>query len=250
LGIIGLGAIGGPVANLAHQFGMTVYGYDPFLSVEGAWNLSHNIKQVRDIAIIFKECDFITIHVPLTDDTKHTINAAALAKMKEGVIILNFARDILVDEAAVIAAIKSGKVRKYVTDFPNPTNVGQEGCIVIPHLGASTEESEENCAAMAVTQLMEYLENGNIINSVNFPTVDMGVCQTRRRVAIIHANQANMITQFTAFYGEQGINISDMVNKSKGEYGYTVLDIDSETTEDTVKTLESIAGVIRVRVVV
>jgi D-3-phosphoglycerate dehydrogenase len=165
------------------------------------------------------------------------------------VIILNFSRDILVDEEAVIAAIKEGKVRKYVTDFPNPTVAGQEGCIVIPHLGASTEESEDNCAKMAVKQLIDYLENGNIINSVNFPDVDLGICRQKGRVAIFHANIANMITQFTAFFGDQGINISDMVNKSKGEYGYTMLDIEAETTPDTIQKLEAIEGITRVRVV-
>jgi D-3-phosphoglycerate dehydrogenase len=248
IGIIGLGAIGGPVANIASNLDMEVYGYDPHLSVGAAWNLSRDIKQVLDLNVIFEECDFITLHVPLTDDTRHTINQAALDKMKEGVIILNFSRDILVDEEALIAAVKAGKVRKYVTDFPNPIVAGQEGCLVIPHLGASTEEAEDNCAKMAVKQLIDYLENGNIVNSVNFPPVDMGVCR-RGRVAIFHANVANMITQFTAFFGDQGINISDMVNKSDGEYGYTMLDIEAETTPDTIRKLEAIDGVTRVRVV-
>ncbi|MCL2052726.1 MAG: 3-phosphoglycerate dehydrogenase family protein [Lachnospiraceae bacterium] len=249
LGIIGLGAIGGPVANLARHMGMKVYGYDPFLSVEAAWNLSRDIVHATDINVIFEECDFITIHVPLTEDTKNTIDKAALAKMKDGVIILNFSRDLLVDEEAVIQEIKAGKVRKYVTDFPNPTIAGQEGIIIIPHLGASTEESEDNCAKMAVKQMMNYLENGNIVNSVNFPEVDMGVCRQKGRVAIIHANKANMISKFTAFFGDQGINISDMVNKSKGEFGVTMLDIEAETNPETIKKLEAISGVIRVRAV-
>jgi len=249
LGIIGLGAIGGPVANLARNFGMTVYGYDPYLSVDAAWNLSRDIAHVTDINVIFEECDFITIHVPLTDDTKNTISAEAIGKMKDGVIILNFSRDLLVDEKAVLEGIKAGKIRRYVADFPNPTIAGKEGCIVIPHLGASTEESEDNCAKMAVKQLMNYLENGNIINSVNLPDVDMGVCRQQGRVVIIHANKANMISKFTAFFGDQGINISDMTNKSKGEYGVTILDIEAETASDTIKKLEEISGVIRVRVV-
>jgi len=249
LGIIGLGAIGGPVANLAHMLGMTVYGYDPYLSVEGAWNLNRDIKHVTDINVIFEECEFITIHVPLTEGTKHTVSKEAIGKMKDGAIILNFSRDLLVDEEAVIAGIKDGKIRKYVTDFPTTVTAGQEGCIVIPHLGASTEESEDNCAKMAVKQMMNYLENGNIINSVNFPEVDMGICRQKGRIAIFHANKANMITKFTAFYGEQGINITDMVNKSKGEFGYTMLDIEADTTQDTIKKLNEISGVIRVRVV-
>lgn len=249
LGIIGLGAIGGPVANLASHMGMVVYGYDPYISVDAAWNLRRDIKHVIDINVIFEECDFITIHVPLTDDTKNTIDKAAIDKMKDGVIILNFSRDLLVDETALLEGVKAGKIRKYVTDFANPTIAGKEGCIVIPHLGASTEESEDNCAKMAVKQLMNYFENGNIINSVNFPETDMGVCRQKGRVAIFHLNKANMITKFTAFFGDQGINISDMINKSKGDYGYTMLDIEAETTSDTIKRLEGISGVIRVRVV-
>ena len=249
IGIIGLGAIGGPVANLARNLGMEVYGYDPYLSVDGAWNLRHDIKHVTDLNVIFEECDFITIHVPLTDESKNTIDKEAIAKMKEGVIILNFSRDLLVNEAAVIEGIEAGKIRRYVTDFPNSTIAGQEGCIVIPHLGASTEESEDNCAKMAVKEMMNYLENGNIINSVNFPEVDMGVCRQKGRISIIHANKANMITKFTAFFGDQGINITDMMNKSKGEYGVTMFDIEAETTPDASKKLEAIPGVVRVRIV-
>ena len=249
LGIIGLGAIGGPVANLARNFGMEVYGYDPYLSVDAAWNLRHDIKHVFDLNVIFEECDFITIHVPLTEESKHTIDEPEIEKMKKDVIILNFSRDLLVNENAIIEAVKAGKIRKYVTDFPNPTIAGRKDCIVIPHLGASTEESEDNCAKMAVKQMMNYLENGNIINSVNLPNVDMGICRQKGRVSIIHANQANMISKFTAFFGDQDINISDMVNKSKGEYGITMLDIEAETNPDTIKKLEAIAGVVRVRVV-
>ena len=249
LGIIGLGAIGVRVANVAKHLGMQVFGYDPYISVDAAWNLSRDIKHVLDINEIFEQCDIITIHVPLMDSTKNTINAEAIAKMKDGVIILNFARDLLVDEAAVIDAIKAGKVRKYVSDFPNPTTAGKEGCIVIPHLGASTEESEDNCAKMAVKELMNYLENGNIVNSVNFPNCDMGVCQNAGRIAVMHKNVANMISRFTGIFGESGLNISDMTNKSKGEYAYTMLDLDVPAPADIVKKLEAVDGVIRVRVV-
>lgn len=249
LGIIGLGAIGVRVANVAKHLGMEVYGYDPYISVDAAWNLSRDIKHVLDINEIYEQCDIITIHVPLMDSTKNTINKEAIEKMKDGVIILNFARDLLVEETAVLDAIKAGKVRKYVSDFPNPTTAGQEGCIVIPHLGASTEESEDNCAKMAVKELMNYLENGNIVNSVNFPNCDMGVCQNAGRIAVMHKNVANMISRFTGIFGESGLNISDMTNKSKGEYAYTMMDLDVPVPDDIVKKLEAVEGVIRVRVV-
>lgn len=249
LGIIGLGAIGVRVANAAKHLGMTVYGYDPYISVDAAWSLSRDIKHVTNIDEIYENCDFITIHVPLMDSTKNTINEEAISKMKDGVIILNFARDLLCDEKAVIEAIKAGKVAKYVSDFPNPTTANAEGCIVIPHLGASTEESEDNCAKMAVKELMNYLENGNIVNSVNYPNCDMGVCQSKGRVAIFHLNVTNMITQFSGVFSEEGININNMINKSRGEYAYTMLDVESDITADFVKKLESIENVIRVRVV-
>lgn len=249
LGIIGLGAIGVRVANVAKHLGMEVYGYDPYISVDAAWNLSRDIKHVLDINDIYEQCDIITIHVPLMDSTKNTINKEAISKMKDGVIILNFARDLLVEETAVLEAIKSGKVRKYVSDFPNPTTAGQEGCIVIPHLGASTEESEDNCAKMAVKELMNYLENGNIVNSVNYPNCDMGVCTNAGRIAIMHKNVANMISRFTGIFGDLNLNISDLTNKSKGEYAYTMLDLDDPATDEIVKKLEAVDGVIRVRVV-
>ncbi|HAG68961.1 MAG TPA: 3-phosphoglycerate dehydrogenase [Lachnospiraceae bacterium] len=249
LGIIGLGAIGVRVANAAKHMGLEVYGYDPYISVEAAWHLSRDIRHVTDINEIFEECDIITIHVPLLDSTKGTISREAISRMKDGVIILNFARDLLVDEDAVIEAIKSGKVRKYVSDFPNPKTAGAEGCIVIPHLGASTEESEDNCAKMAVKELMDFLKNGNIANSVNYPNCDMGVCQAAGRIAIMHTNTANMITRFTAVFGDQGINISDMLNKSKGEFAYTMMDIESPASKDAIEKLKQIPGVIRVRVI-
>lgn len=249
LGIIGLGAIGGRIANAAVALGMEVYGYDPFLSVETALKLTREVKHVVNLDDIYANCDFITIHVPLMDSTKGMINAEAINKMKDGVIVLNFARDLLVNEADMIAALDSGKVRKYVSDFPNTTTAGHKNCIVIPHLGASTEESEDNCAMMAVDELMDYLENGNIRNSVNYPACDMGVCATEGRVAILHKNIANMITQFTAAFGDAGINISDMTNKSRGEYAYTLMDIEKAADDKIIGKLNSIDGVFRVRVV-
>lgn len=249
LGIIGLGAIGVKVANVAKHLGMEVYGYDPYVSVDAAWNLSRDVKHVLHVEEIYQECDIITIHVPLMDATKGMINKEALDQMKDGVILLNFARDLLVDEKAVLESIKSGKVRKYVSDFPNPTTAGQEGCIVIPHLGASTEESEDNCAVMVVKQMKDYLENGNIANSVNYPKCDMGICEQAGRVAIFHKNIANMITKFTACFGENDINISDMTNKSRGEVAYTMLDIETPASREIIEKLQSIDGVFRVRVV-
>ncbi len=249
LGIIGLGAIGVKVANVAKHLGMEVYGYDPYVSVDAAWNLSRDVKHVLNVDEIYAECDIITIHVPLLDSTKGMIDKAALEKMKDGVILLNFARDLLVDEKAVLAAIQSGKVRKYVTDFANPTTAGQEGCIVIPHLGASTEESEDNCARMAVKEMMEYLENGNIKNSVNYPNCDMGVCDKAGRIAIFHKNITNMIAGFTTALGNSGINISDLTNKSRKDVAYTMIDVETPVTDEIIKALEEINGVFRVRVV-
>ncbi len=249
LGIIGLGAIGVKVANAAKHLGMEVYGYDPYVSVDAAWSLSRDVKHVLSVDEIYQSCDFITIHVPLLDNTRGMINEDAVNKMKDGVVILNFARDLLVDEKAVLKGIDSGKIRKYVSDFANPTVAGHKNCIVTPHLGASTEEAEDNCAKMAVKQLMDYLENGNIINSVNFPKVDMGICTQKGRIAIFHRNVANMITKFTANLGDKGINITDMMNKSKGEYAYTMIDMEAESTEEIVNSLKQIDGVIRVRVV-
>ncbi|MBO4980640.1 MAG: phosphoglycerate dehydrogenase [Lachnospiraceae bacterium] len=249
LGVIGLGAIGVKVANTAISLGMEVYGYDPYVSVDAAWNLSRSVKHVINVEDIYAECDYITIHVPLLDSTKGMINKDAIAKMKDGVVILNFARDLLANEADVLEALESGKVARYVSDFPNPVTAGAKGCIVIPHLGASTEESEDNCAIMAVKEMMDYLENGNIKNSVNYPACDMGVCANAGRVAIFHKNIANMITKFTAEFGEKGINISDMTNKSRGEVAYTMLDVESAPTAEMVEALEKIEGVFRVRVV-
>ena len=248
LGIIGLGAIGVRVANAARQLGMDVYGYDPYLSIDAAWRLSSDVKHVTNVDDIYSKCDIITIHVPALDSTKGMINAEAIAKMKKGVIILNLARDILCNEVDILAGINSGKIRKYVTDFPNPVTAGHDGCIVIPHLGASTEESEDNCAVKAVLELKDYLENGNINNSVNLPNCDMGVC-AGPRLAIIHKNVANMISQFTSFLGNAGYNIKDMSNKSRGDYAYTLIDLEDEIEDAIVSKIEKLDGVIRVRIV-
>lgn len=249
LGVIGLGAIGVQVANAAVGLGMEVYGYDPYLSVNAAWSLSRAVIHVTNEEDIYSQCDYITIHVPLMDSTKGMINAASIAKMKDGVILLNFARDLLANEQDVLEGLKSGKIARYVSDFPNPTTAGQKGCIVIPHLGASTEESEDNCAVMAVQELMDYLENGNIKNSVNYPSCDMGMCTTVGRVAIFHKNIVNMITKFAAEFGEKGINISTMTNKSRGEVAYTMLDVEETPTEEIIQALEKIKGVFRARIV-
>ncbi len=249
LGIIGLGAIGIRVANAAKHMGMEVYGYDPYISVDAAWSLSRDIKHVTNLDDIFTNCDFITIHVPLMDSTKNTINAEAIDKMKQGVVILNFARDVLCDEKAILEGIKAGKIRKYVSDFPNPTTAGQEDCIVIPHLGASTEESEDNCAIMAVKEMRDYLENGNIRNSVNFPAIDMGVCEKVGRVAVFHKNEPNMIASFTRVFGDNGINISDMSNKSRKDVAVSMFDVETKITDEIKEQLAAVDGVFRVRVV-
>ena len=249
LGIFGLGAIGGPLANRARKLGMDVCGFDPHISVEAAWHLDRHVQRVKTRDEIFATCDIITLHVPLMDATRHMINAEAIAKMKDGVIILNFARDALVDDDAMAEALASGKVARYVTDFPNEKTANMPGCIAIPHLGASTEESEDNCAKMAVRQVMDYLENGNIVNSVNFPNCDMGLPTKAGRVCILHKNVPNMLSRFTTIVAQDGINISDMLNRSRGDYAYTMLDLDSPVTEEFVQDLEGIEGVIRVRVI-
>ena len=247
LGIIGLGAIGVKVANAATHLGMDVYGYDPYISVDAAWNLSRNIHHINDVEDIYRQCDYITIHVPLLDSTKKMINSDAIAKMKDGVVILNFARDLLVDEEAVLAAIDAGKVHRYVTDFPNPTTVGKTGVIVTPHLGASTAESEENCAVMAVKELRNFLENGNIKNSVNYPNCDLGICESASRLAICHKNVKGMISRFTDVLADT--NIHNMSNASKGDFAYTLLDLDSAVSPEEIAQVEAIEGVLKVRVV-
>lgn len=249
LGVIGLGAIGVQVANAAIHLGMEVLGYDPYISVNAAWNLSRSVKHIGNVDDIYKECDFITIHVPLLDATRGMINEGAFSKMKDGVVLLNFARDVLVDEDAAMAAIASGKLKKYVTDFANPTVAGKEGVILTPHLGASTEESEDNCAMMAVREIRDYLENGNIVHSVNYPDCNMGGCDKAGRVAILHKNMKGMIGKFSTAFGNADINIEDMTNKSKGDFAYTLLDIGTPMTDDVVAELQAMEGVIQVRVV-
>jgi len=249
LGVIGLGAVGGKVANAAAALGMEVYGYDPYLSLNAAWNISRAVVHVTNVDDIYSQCDYISIHVPLLDSTKDTIDGEAIAKMKDGVVILNYSRDQLVNEKAVLEGIAVGRVARYVTDFPTPAIAGQKGCIVIPHLGASTEESEDNCAVMAVQEMMDYLENGNIKNSVNYPACDMGVCTKAGRVAIFHKNIANMITKFTAEFGDKGINISDLTNKSRGDVAYTMLDVEEAPAAEIIQALEKIPGVFRARIV-
>ena len=249
LGIIGLGAIGVKVANAAIHLGMEVYGYDPYLSVNAAWNLNRSVKHVLNVEEIYAECDFITIHVPLLDSTKGMINADAISMMKDGVVILNYARDILVDEPALLKAIESGKVKRYMTDFANPTVAGQPGCIVTPHLGASTQESEDNCAVMAVKEIKDYLENGNIRNSVNYPNCNMGACTQAGRIAILHKNKKGIIGKFSNILGDGDINITDMTNKSRGDYAYSLLDLESNVTEEIVGQLASLDGVLKVRVI-
>ena len=247
LGVIGLGAIGAEVANTAAALGMEVYGYDPYISINAAWALSRDVKHITSVDTIYQECDYITVHVPLLDSTRGMINGQTIGQMKDGVVVLNFARDLLVDDDAMAAALETGKVRRYVTDFPNPKSVAMKNVIAIPHLGASTEESEDNCAKMAVEELMDYLENGNIRNSVNYPNCDMGVCHAASRVAVLHLNVPNMIGQITGILASGNVNISDMTNKSRDKYAYTLLDLENPAEEDMVEKLKAIKGVLMVR---
>lgn len=249
LGVIGLGAIGVLVANAAFHLGMDVYGYDPYMSVDAAWKLSRHIHHATSIDELYRECDYLTIHVPAMDSTKGMIDKNAISLMKKDVVVLNFARDLLVNEEDMVDALLSGKVKKYVTDFPNPRVVGVKNAIVIPHLGASTAESEDNCAKMAVKEIIEFLENGNIRNSVNYPNCDMGLRGDNTRITILHRNVPNMIGQFTAVLAEAGINISNMANKSRKEYAYTMIDVENEVTEDITDKLNKINEVLRVRVI-
>ncbi|MGN0243596.1 MAG: phosphoglycerate dehydrogenase [Lachnospiraceae bacterium] len=249
IGVIGLGAIGVLVANVAEKLGMTVYGYDPYISVDAAWSLSRSVHHAKDVSEIYANCDYITLHVPMLDSTKGMLNADAFAQMKDGVKVLNFSRDALVVDDDIKAALASGKVSKYVTDFPNPAVVGVDNVITIPHLGASTAESEDNCAVMAVKEIRDYLENGNIKNSVNYPACDMGVCKTAARIAVCHKNIPNTIAQFTGIIGANNVNISDIMNKSRGEYAYSLIDCDSVPSEEIVKALSEAEGVFKVRVI-
>ncbi len=247
LGVIGLGAIGNLVANAAVHFGMEVYGYDPYISVNWAWNLSRSVRHISDVETIYRECDYITIHVPLLDSTRKMIGADAVALMKPTAVLVNYARDQLVDEEAVLKALDDGRLACYVCDFPNPKTVGHERVILTPHLGASTQESEENCAVMAVEQLKDFLENGNIRNSVNYPSCSMGECRAQHRIAIYHRNVKNMIRQFADILSYT--NVDNMSNTSRGEYAYTMIDIDDALEPETVDRLRAVGGVVRVRVV-
>ena len=249
LGVIGLGAIGVLVANAAVHLGMEVYGYDPYVSVDSAWRLSRNIHHAKTADEIYKECDYITVHVPALEDTKGMINKDAISLMKKGVVILNFARDVLVNQEDIVDALVSEKVRCYVTDFPTKEIVGVRGAIVIPHLGASTEESEDNCAKMAAAEVKDFLENGNITHSVNFPDCDMGAKGEGERITIHHKNIPNMIGQFTALLAEKNMNIEVMTNKSRKEYAYTMLDVDGTVSEDVEAQLAAVEGVLKVRVI-
>ena len=249
LGVIGLGAIGVLIANAATHLGMEVIGCDPFLSVANALNLSRNVKIVKSNSEIFAECDYITVHVPLLDDTKGMFNKASLSMMKDGVVILNFSRDLLVNEEDIGEALSTGKVAKYVTDFPTKKIANMENVIAFPHLGASTAESEDNCAVMAVEQLVDYIENGNIKNSVNYPAMDAGKCQTAARICVCHKNIPNMLAQFTGVFSAAGINIETMVNKSRGNYAYTVLDICSRASAELVDKVNAIEGVLKARAI-
>lgn len=249
LGVIGLGAIGVLVANAASSLGMEVIGCDPFLSVQNALNLSRKVKLVKEREEVFRECDYITVHVPLLDDTKEMINADTISMMKDGVIILNFARDLLIKEDAVIEGLASGKIAGYATDFPSVKLANTKGVVAFPHLGASTTESEDNCAVMAAAEITDYLENGNIRNSVNFPACDMGVCSQAGRIAVLHKNVPNIISGLTTVFGQSGINIDKMMNQSRGEYAYSIVDIDKAGAKDIADEIATKEGILKVRVI-
>ena len=249
LGVVGLGAIGIQVANAATQLGMEVYGYDPYLSVEHAWHLSSAVHRSLSLDEIYQKCDYITLHLPLTKDNRGMVNKDTLQKMKDGVRILNFARGGLVDSADLLAALESGKAAAYATDFPDDSMIGVEGIVAIPHLGASTPESEDNCAMMAVDQMKDYLENGNILNSVNMPSISMAREPGTRRICIIHKNVPNTIALFAATCGDAGINIENMQSKSRGEYAYTILDVSGELSPAAVDTLRALEPIVKVRVI-
>lgn len=249
LGVIGLGAIGAKVSKAAVSLGMDVYGFDPFIDAEKALKINKKMNYITDLDEIYRNCDYITIHVPAMESTKGYIDADAVAEMKDGVVILNMARDVLIDENAVLEALDAGKVRYYVSDFPNATVAGHKNCITIPHLGASTEEAEKNCAVMACNEIKDYLENGNITNSVNFPNVDAGKCIYDTRVLILHKNIPGMIKKLSHIIGDEGINVAEMTNRSRNGYAVTILDLDSGISEESRNTLASIEGVYKIRVI-
>lgn len=247
LGVIGLGAIGALVANAATHLGMEVYGYDPYISVNAAWSLSREVKHITNIEDIYRECDYITLHVPALETTKKMLGEKAIAMMKPTAVVLNFARDVLVDEEAMVKALEEDRIARYVSDFANPVVAGKKGCIITPHLGASTAESEDNCAIMAVREIRDYLENGNIVHSVNFPDCNMGACMTAGRIGILHRNVSGMLSRCTTILGDAGINIASMANTSKGEYAYALFDVDSMVPQEVIDELATAKGVLRVR---
>lgn len=249
LGVIGLGAIGIPVANAALDLGMEVYGYDPYISVERAWQISERVIPCTDVTEIYQTCDFISIHVPLSESTKHLIDADAISQMKANVNVLNFSRDLVVDETAMVKALEEGRVKHYITDFVNTTVAGKKGCIVTPHLGASTLESEENCAMMAVRQIKDYLEQGNITHSVNYPDCNMGICKTACRISILHKNEDFVMEETQKILKDETIKIAQQITKNKGAYAYSLLDAKSLVTEDIGKKIKDIDGVLKVRII-
>lgn len=248
LGVVGLGAIGVNVANAAYRLDMKVFGYDPYISLKSAWNLSSHINRASNLDAVYENCDIICIHAPLTDETRQFVNAESIAKMKDGVIIINLSRADLVCDDDIEKALNDGKVAKYITDFPNAKTIKMKNCISIPHLGASTEEAEDNCAVMAAHEIIDYLENGNIVNSVNFPAVELPRTQAAR-VCIIHKNIPNTLSKISSVISAQGINIENMINKSRGDYAYTMIDCEKDISAETEKVLSDIEGVIRIRVI-
>lgn len=250
LGVIGLGAVGAEVANAAVELGMDVYGYDPFVSVSAAWKISSPVHHITDLADIFRTCDYITIHVPALMDTVGMIDAHACSLMKEGVVLLNFSRETLVDTAALSVVLDSGRVKMYITDFATPEIMKLKNTVVMPHLGASTAEAEDNCAIMAVREMVDYFENGNITNSVNYPACDMGVCPAgMTRLAMLHANVPNMIGQITNVLGEDNVNIANLMNKARGNHAYTLIDLDQPASDEAMAKIRAIEGVRRVRMI-
>jgi D-3-phosphoglycerate dehydrogenase len=249
LGVIGLGAIGVLVANAAESLGMNVLGYDPFISVDAAWGLNSSIHKASSVDEIYTQADYITVHVPLMEKTKNMISKDEISMMKDGVRILNFARGGLIDNKAIKDALEEGKVAKYITDFPSEETIDMKNTVNIPHLGASTPESETNCALMAVGEIIEFIENGNIINSVNYPNCDMGKCSTDLRIAVNHKNIPNMVSQITNVFSKKNANIANMLNKSKNDWAYTLLDVEGSVEEGFVKELENIDGVVKVRII-
>lgn len=249
LAVIGLGAIGYRVANAAVSLGMDVYGYDPFLPVQSAWNISHHVNHCDKLEQVLENADYVTIHVPALDSTKGMLNQSAFELMNDGAVILNFARDILVNETDIAAALESGKLAKYVTDFPNPAVMKMKNVIAVPHLGASTEESEDNCAMMAVKEIMEFVENGNIQHSVNYPDCELGAAKKPARITVLHRNKPNVISNFSAIAGDAGINIDDMICKSRGDYSYAIFDLNAKVPDGFIEKTMEIDGVIKVRVI-